>query len=262
LAIPLLALLFAAGCGDEESTDDDVSSESQVQSLVDQFQDAAGAGDDEAACALMSEEMHQEVERPRVSVDGETQEVSCGVVAALRNPEAEESSLPEASAVYVAIDRHDESADVQLDNGTRLRLKRGGENADGEWRIIRTEYRPSPVDWEGDANPLAPSDPLAAARQVSECLEKAGFDTKVLPTDPADTDAPGAAVAFQGGSSKAEGGEVAIYESGVEAVDRLEALEETIKGFDGVSEPQGRAGVIFFGEPVTETRAAVLACVR
>src|SRR5688572_20359085 len=95
-AFLLLALLVAASCGEKDLIDDGLSSEEQVRSLVEQFQDAVEAGDDKAACEFMSKELRADIEESMLVVDGEPQEVSCGAAAALRNPEAEESSLPGA----------------------------------------------------------------------------------------------------------------------------------------------------------------------
>ena len=166
-------MLIAAalvGCGDKDLIDESKPSEAQVRSLVAKFQSAAANEDDDAACDLMDGDMRDSLDGTNALVDGKLVVLPCGLETALLGRRKELASLPGAKVVYVQIDRHDQLADVQLDNGTRFRLRRAGENADGEWRIESMGYRPSPDDWKGELR-LQTS---VSTDALIECLTSAG----------------------------------------------------------------------------------------
>jgi hypothetical protein len=174
LLLPVALASLLVGCGEKDLIDDSKPSEAQIRSLIEQFQSAAANQDDDAACNLMDDQMRENTEGTNALVDGKLEVLPCGVTAALWNPQKELRSLPSAGVVYVVIDRHDQTADVQLDDGTRFRLRRAGENADGEWRIDSMGYRPSPDDWKDELR-LKTS---VSADALIGCLTDAGFQAK------------------------------------------------------------------------------------
>jgi hypothetical protein len=140
----LVAAGMLAGCGEEDLIDDDQPSRDQIDALVEFFQQATADGDDEAACELFTDSFRENLESPPTT---EQPPSPCGLDIVFFNERPDRESLPAAGTVYVTIDRHDQQAEVQFDNGTRLLLRRAGESADGEWRIDVVGYRPSPETW-------------------------------------------------------------------------------------------------------------------
>jgi hypothetical protein len=235
LALLLVFSALAAGCGEKDLIDDSQPSEAQVRSLVDQFQTAAANEDDEAACDLMDDQMRSNTEGTNALVDGELQVLPCGVLAALQNPQEELPSLLAARVVYVVIDRHDQTADVQLDNGTRFFLRRAGENADGEWRIDSLGYRPSPEDWRDELRLTSP----VSVDELLGCLTKAGFQA-----------GPGGA--FSGGNGRGSfNAETIQIGSGKQPDATILVLEpEEAEVIHGAIEPEGMRLRNPFGERI------------
>jgi hypothetical protein len=127
------AVLLLAGCGGgKDLIDDSLSTPDQIRSLVQQFEAATARNDDAAACDLMNESMRRNIVLHGVPED--SPRGHCSIDAALFYP-GERPSLPTARVVEIRPDRHDQLADVYMDNGSRFRLQREGESADGEWRI-------------------------------------------------------------------------------------------------------------------------------
>jgi hypothetical protein len=143
-AAVLLAAGAFVGCGEKDLIDDDLPSRDQIDALVELFQQAAVDGDDDAACELFTDSFRENLATPPTT---EQPPSPCGLDVVFFNERPDRESLPAAGTVYVNIDRHDQLAEVQLDNGTRLMLRRAGESADGEWRIDVVGYRPSPETW-------------------------------------------------------------------------------------------------------------------
>lgn len=123
------------GCGGSKNlVDDNLSSPDQIRSVIQQFQAATAKGDDGAACDLMNQSM-----RDNIVVEGVPAQDHCSIDAALIY-RGERPSLPDAHIVDIRPDRHDQLADTYLDNGSRFRLRREGESADGEWRIYAINF--------------------------------------------------------------------------------------------------------------------------
>jgi hypothetical protein len=150
---PLFLLVTLAGCGQKDLIDDSLSSPDQIRSLVAQFKEAAVKNDDDAACDLMDGQMRSDLDSIGVFVDGEEVRLQCGLIALMGEHAREGPSLPSARIVYIRISKHDDTGDVQLDNGTRLVLQRAGTNADGEWRIHGHGYLPDPRRWDRGLQP-------------------------------------------------------------------------------------------------------------
>jgi hypothetical protein len=231
LILPVALAALLVGCGEKDLIDESKPSEAQIRSLVAQFQTAAAAEDDDAACDLMDGQMRENTEGTNALVDGKLEVLPCGVAAALSDPQEELRSLPKASVVYVLIDRHDQTADVQLDNGTRFRLRRAGENADGEWRIDSMGYRPSPDDWKDELR-LKTS---VSADALIGCLTSAGFQAK-----------PGGV--FSGGNEKGSFNAETIH-IGSDATVLVLAPAEAAR-VQGATEPRGMQLRNPFGERI------------
>jgi hypothetical protein len=132
------ALSLLAGCGGgKDLIDDSLSSPDQIRSLVQQFQTAMEKRDDGTACNLMNEQLRESTIVPGASPD--SVESHCSIEGAVHYP-GERSSLRTARIVEIRPDRHDQLADVYLDNGSRFRLRREGESADGEWRVYAINF--------------------------------------------------------------------------------------------------------------------------
>lgn len=106
----LLAILVAAGCGGK-------SDEDQVRSTVESFKDAALAGDDHAACDLMTDSLREGT----FSFFGGSCKISDVPQASL---DALQSGIENVAVT-------NDSATVRLENGKELELER----SDGDWWI-------------------------------------------------------------------------------------------------------------------------------
>jgi hypothetical protein len=104
--------------------------------------------------------------------------------------------------------------------------------------------------------------PKAVAIRIDHCLDGGHYRVQLLPPDgPGDRNAPDYAVAYQTGTDRAGGGEIAIYKTVDEASMRKPGIETNAQRIGGVVEQHGRITVVFFAKPATAVRDKVTGCV-
>ena len=117
----------------------------------------------------------------------------------------------------------------------------------------------------GSSTPKEPSvaltkgPPLSASLAIRNCLNAHGYEGRSGPAPPGDTDAPDAAVFFQG-KDKGTAGEIGIYATDAEASDKLVGIKADAKSSGVVVAPHGLATVIYYTAPAGTTRADIDGC--
>jgi hypothetical protein len=147
-------LLLLGGCGSGGDDPEHVATSSaqqnsgqqEARSIAEQFQRAAATHNSAAGCTLLTGDLISGIVLH--GVPPSNPQAECNVDAAIFYPDSIRT-FPGAQIAYVRVDRHASAADVQFDNGTRLKLIRSDQ---GEpYRIDDIGFRPDRSQWKGYA---------------------------------------------------------------------------------------------------------------
>ena len=132
-ALALAGALIASGCGEEQDDRDllpnGLAADEEARAVIEEVQAQVAAGDAGAGCEFV----HRERASDAPCDDGD------GDVLAFTPPPGQKG-FGDAGVVFVWVDKHGQSGEVQLDNGARVGLLRAGTSADLEWRVTGVGY--------------------------------------------------------------------------------------------------------------------------
>jgi hypothetical protein len=99
------------------------------------------------------------------------------------------------------------------------------------------------------------------ARRIGDCLHGPGYRVLLMPVGKeGNHDGPHYAVAYQTGTDRNGGGEIAVYDTAKEASRKEPGVEANSGHFGGVVEQHGRVDVAFFSEPSADVHEKVIGC--